>query len=129
VLPFLIVFKWEALPIDNTQHQPQMLRGPRSLESLHLLDDASAAQHAASVSRPVPHPRVQFLRPENRLAVSYSDAHPLPDCVGVLARERENISQKGFNALVHLASRAGAKLSRLGGLTADAHEFAHRSSR
>jgi hypothetical protein len=28
------------------------------------------------------------------------DAHPLPDCVGVLARECENVSQKGFNALV-----------------------------
>jgi hypothetical protein len=39
-----------------------MLRDSRSLASLYLLDDASAAQHAASVSRPVPHPRVHLLR-------------------------------------------------------------------
>jgi hypothetical protein len=49
---------------------PDLAVDAASLASLYLLDDASAAQHAASVSRPVPHPRVHLLRSENRFAVS-----------------------------------------------------------
>jgi hypothetical protein len=77
----------------------------RSLTSLHLLDDASAAQRAAGVRRLVPHALVRLLRPEDFLTIGESDSHPLADRVRVFARQRENIGQEGFDALVHRVSR------------------------
>jgi hypothetical protein len=43
-------------------------------------------------------------RPENRLAIGQGDAHAFPD----RSRERENIGQEGFDALVHRAFRPGS---------------------
>jgi hypothetical protein len=46
--------------------------------------------------------------PEERLAVGKGPAHPLADRVRVFARERENIGQEGYDALVHWAFRPGS---------------------
>jgi hypothetical protein len=83
-----------------------MLSDLRSLASLHLLDHASAAQRVAGVSRLVPHALVRLLRSEDCLAVLERGSHTLADSVRAFACERENISQKGFNALVHRLFRA-----------------------
>ena len=42
------------------------------------------------------------------LAIGQGDAHAFPDRLRVFARERENISQEGFNALIHRAFRPGS---------------------
>jgi hypothetical protein len=68
--------------------------------SLYLLNHASAVQCVAGVSCLVLHAFVRFLRPEDFLAVGESDAHPLADRFQGFARKRENVGQKGFNALV-----------------------------
>ena len=39
------------------------------------------------------------------LHLGEGDPHPLPDRVRLFARERENVAQEGFNALVHRVSR------------------------
>src|SRR4029077_7912356 len=88
---------------DMLEHQPQVLCYRRSLTSLHLRDDASAAQRAAGVSRLVPHALVRLLRLEDFLTIGESDSHPLADRVRVFARERENVGQEGFDALIHRA--------------------------
>jgi hypothetical protein len=49
-------------------------------------------------------PPVRLLRPKNRLAVSESDADTLPDIVLFFTRERENVGQESFDALVHRVS-------------------------
>jgi hypothetical protein len=41
-----------------------------------------------------------------RLTIGEGDAHAFPDCIRVFARERENVGQEGFNALVHAVSEA-----------------------
>jgi hypothetical protein len=41
------------------------------------------------------------LRSEQLFVVSKRAAHPLTDRVRLFARERQNVGQKGFNALVH----------------------------
>jgi hypothetical protein len=43
-----------------------------------------------------------------RLAIGQGDAHAFPDRPRVFARERENISQEGFDALIHRAFRPGS---------------------
>ena len=67
---------------------------------------ASAAQRAAGVSRLVPHALLRLQQPEDRLALGEGDPHPLPDRVRLFARERENVAQEGFDALVHRVSPA-----------------------
>jgi hypothetical protein len=67
-------------------------------------DYASAAQRAAGVRRLVPHALLRLLQPEDRLALCEGDPHPLPDRVQVFSRERENVGQEGFDALVHRVS-------------------------
>jgi hypothetical protein len=47
------------------------------------------------------HSFIDFLRAEQLFVIGKSAAHPLTDRVRLFARERQNIGQKGFNALVH----------------------------
>jgi hypothetical protein len=75
---------------------------------MHLRDDASAAKRAADASGLVLHALVVLPHPENRLAICQGDAHAFPDRLRVFSRERENISQEGFNALIHRAFRPGS---------------------
>jgi hypothetical protein len=70
----------------------------RSPVALQLLGYASAAQHAAGVSRLVPHALLRLLQPEDSLA----RATRTPSrTVRLFARERENVAQEGFDALVN----------------------------
>ena len=73
---------------------------------MYFRDDASAAQRAADASGLIPHALVRLLHPEDRLAVGKGDAHPLPDRVRFVSRERENVAQEGFDALAHWVSLA-----------------------
>jgi hypothetical protein len=91
-------------PVDDAEHQLQVLSDARSPAALPLLGYASAAQSAAGVSRLVPHALLRLLQPEDRLALGEGDPHPLPDRVRRFARERENVAQEGFDALVHRVS-------------------------
>jgi hypothetical protein len=88
------------LPVDDAEYQLQVLSDARSPASLQLLGYASAAQRAAGVSRLVPHALLRLLQPEDRLALGEGDPHPVADRVRVFARERENVAQEGFDALV-----------------------------
>ena len=81
-----------------------MLSDARSPAALQLLGYASAAQRAAGVRRLVPHALLWLLLPEDRLALGESDPHPVADRVRLFARERENVAQEGFDALVNLVS-------------------------
>jgi hypothetical protein len=91
------------LPVDAADHQLQVLADARSPAALQLLGYASAAQRAAGVSRLVPHSLLRLLRPEDRLALGEGDPRPVADRVRLFARERENVAQEGFDALVHRA--------------------------
>ena len=53
------------LPVDDAEHQLQVLSDARSPAALQLLGYASAAQRAAGVSRLVLHALVRFLRAPN----------------------------------------------------------------
>ena len=65
---------------------------------------ATRARHsAAGVRRLVPHALLRLLQPEDRLALGEGAPYPLRDRVRPFARERENVAQEGFDALVHLA--------------------------
>ena len=44
------------------------------------------------------------MRSEDRLVIAESDAHLIADYVRFFARERENVGQEGFDALVHRVS-------------------------
>ena len=68
---------------------------------MHFRDDARAAQCAADVSCLVPHALLRLLQPEDCLALGEGAPHPLRDRVRLFARERENVAQEGFDALVH----------------------------
>jgi hypothetical protein len=57
------------LPVDDGEHQLQVLCDLRSSALMHFRDDASAAQRAADESGLVPHALVRLLRPEDRLAI------------------------------------------------------------
>jgi len=46
------------------------------------------------------HSFIDFLRAEELFVIGKRAAHPLTDRVGLFALERQNVSQKGFNALV-----------------------------
>jgi hypothetical protein len=90
-------------PVDDAEYHRQVLSDARSPAALQLLGYASAAQCAASMSRLVPHAFLRLLQPEDRLALGEGAPHPLPDRVRLFARERENVAQEGFDALVHRA--------------------------
>jgi hypothetical protein len=96
------------LPVDDGEHQLQVLCDLRSSALMHFRDDASAAQRAADESGIVPHALVRLLRSEDRLVVAESDAHLIADYVRFFTRERENVGQEGFDALVHRVSRRTA---------------------
>ena len=49
-------------------------------------------------------PIVRLPDPEERLAAGEGDPHLLADRVRLFARERENVAQEGFDALVHRVS-------------------------
>jgi hypothetical protein len=75
---------------------------------MRLRDDASASQHAAGASGLVLHALVVLPRPENRFASGQGDAYAFPERVRVFSRERKNIGQEGFDALVHPALALGS---------------------
>ena len=52
-----------------------------------------------------------FLRSKDFLAVGESYAHLIADHVRFFARERENVAQEGFDALVHRAFPAAPPVS------------------
>ena len=91
------------LPVDDGEHQLQVLCDLRSSALMHFRDNASAAQRAADKSGIVPHALVRLLRSEDRLVVAESNAHLIADYVRFFTREDENVGQGGFNALVHRA--------------------------
>jgi hypothetical protein len=53
------------------------------------------------VGRFFPHSFIDFLRSEDLFAVGKSASHAMADRVRIFALKRQNVSQKGFNALVH----------------------------
>ncbi len=60
------------------------------------------------MGRLVLHVFIHFLRSEDLLVVSKSDAHSLSDCVCFFTLECQNVGQKGFNTLVRLDACLGA---------------------
>ena len=68
---------------------------------MHLLYDASATQRPTGMSRVVSHTAVRSLPSENRFAVHEGGAHSVANNVWGFVRESENVSQEGFDALVH----------------------------
>jgi hypothetical protein len=82
------------LPVDDAEHQLQMLSDARSPAAMQLLGYASAAQRTAGVSRLDPHALLRLLQPEDRLALGEGAPHPLPDRVRLFAREREYVARK-----------------------------------
>jgi hypothetical protein len=82
------------LPVDDAEHQLQVLSDARSPAVLQLLAYASATQRAAGVSRLVPHALLRLLQPEDRLALGEGDPHPLWDRVRLFAREARTSHRK-----------------------------------
>ena len=78
-----------------------MLCDRRSLAQSHLFDQASAEQRMACVRCLFLHPFIHFLCPEQLLVIGKRTTHPLTDYVRIFALKREDVSQEGFNALVH----------------------------
>jgi hypothetical protein len=72
-----------------------------SLPSLYFFDYASATQGVAGMSRLVLHSLVHFLRAEDLFVIGESHAHALPNRVLIFALKRQNVGEKGFDALVH----------------------------
>jgi hypothetical protein len=109
------------VPVDEAEHKLQVLSDARSPAALQFLGYASAAQRASGVRRLVPPVLLRLLQPEDRLALGEGEPHPLLDRVRLFARERENVAQEGFDALVHWvcplyrlsASRIAVRLRRL----------------
>jgi hypothetical protein len=64
------------LPVDDAEHQLQVLGDSCSSAALQLLGDTSAAHRAAGVSCLVLHALVRLLRPEDRLATGERHAPP-----------------------------------------------------
>src|SRR6516165_10265349 len=83
-------------PINNAQNELQMLCRCHSPATPHFLDNASAAEGVACVSRLVLHASVHFLRPKDLPAVGKRDMHTLADRVWVFALKGENVGQEGF---------------------------------
>jgi hypothetical protein len=82
------------LPVDDGEHQLQVLCDPRSPALMQLLGHAGAAQRAAGMSRLVLHALIRLLRSEDRLTVGEGDAHAFPDPARLLTRKRENVAQE-----------------------------------
>ncbi len=91
------------LPIDDGEHQLQVLCDLRSSALMHFRDDARTAQRVADESGIVPHALVRLLRPEDRLAIRQGVAHSRANRIRVLTREGEDVGQESFDALVHQA--------------------------
>ena len=100
------------LPVDDAEHQLQVLGDPCSSTALQLLGYTSAAQRAAGVSRLVLHALVRLPHPKERLAAGESDPHPLADRVQVFPGERENVAQARFPG----AGRIGIRARRAAGI-------------
>ena len=74
------------LPVDDAEHQLQVLSDARSPAALQLVGYASAAQRAGGRREPpCPSCACLFLRLEDFLAVGEGDPHPLADRVRVFA--------------------------------------------
>ena len=89
----------EAWPINNAQHELQVLCDCRSLSQLHFLDNASAAKGVASVGRLVLHAPIRFLRPVDLPAVGKRDMHTIADRLRV-AFKGENVGQESLYARI-----------------------------
>jgi hypothetical protein len=93
-------------PVDDAEHQLQMIREPL----MHLRDDASAAQRAG---------RREPLGPSCASSAGRylprATRTPLVHRVRLFARERENVAQEGFNALVHRVGFPGRTARQLSG--------------
>ncbi len=83
-----------------------MIREPGSSTLMHLRDDASATQRTADARGLVLHALIVLPHPEYRLAIGQGDACAFLDRLRVFARERENVGQEQFDALVHLVRSA-----------------------
>jgi hypothetical protein len=79
-----------------------MIREPGSSTLMHLRDGASATPRTADARGLVLHALVVLSHPEYRLAIGQGDAYAFLDRLRVFARERENVGQEQFDALVHL---------------------------
>ena len=77
-----------------------MLGSWRSLAQSHPFGQASAEQRIMH-ARLCPSFVYSFLRPEQLLVIGKRAARPLTDCVRIVALKRKDVSQEGFNALVH----------------------------
>jgi IS5 family transposase len=88
------------VPVDEAEHKLQVLSDARSPAALQFLGYASAAQRAAGVRRLVP--PVLLGSCSRKIASHLARANaPLLDRVRLFARERKNVAQEGFDALVH----------------------------
>ena len=85
-----------------------MVCGWCSLPPLYFLDHASAASRVACVSCLVLHSLIHFLRPEDLFVIGKSNAHAFANRVLIFALKRQNVGQKGFDALVHRFHRVAA---------------------
>ena len=92
------------LPVDDAEHQLQVLRYPRSPAALQLLGYASAAQRAAGVSRLA---LMRFFGSCSRKIASQSaraTRTPSPIASRSSLASARTSPRKGFDALVHRVS-------------------------
>ena len=78
-----------------------MLRGRCPRPPPYLFGHPTAAQRMARVHSLLLHAPISFLRAKDCFAVGKASAHRLPDSVRSFTFERQNVSQKSFDALVH----------------------------
>ena len=74
-----------------------------------FLDYTRATQRVAGVCRLVLHSLIHFLRPEDLFVIGKSHAHTVANRVLIFALKRQNVGQKGFDALVHRVHRLAAR--------------------
>ena len=88
------------LPVDDAEHQLQVLSDARSPAALQFVGYASAAQRRQACAASS-HMRF-FGSCSRKIASHLARANrTLQDRVRLFARERENVSQEGFDLLVH----------------------------
>ncbi len=85
-----------------------MVRGRCPRQPPHLFGHAAAAQRMASVPGLLFHAPISLLRAKDGFAVGEASAHRFADGVRSFTFERQNVSQKCFDALVHFSSIVAA---------------------
>ena len=78
-----------------------MLRGRCPHPPPYLFGHATAAQRMARVPGLLFHAPISLLRAKDRFAVGEASAHRFANGVRSFTFERQNVSQKSFDALVH----------------------------